>query len=109
MFKTPLGVFTFQRVSARDPLAGVAAVKLGNGAWVFIASPLRAVADMVYLNRKINWKRDGVRYLTDSLRIEADDLARISFRPLEAICRSIRNCRTREYLTELHEVVKHGR
>lgn len=108
-FKTQLGVFTFRRVPALDPCAGVEAVKLENGTWVFIASPLRAVADMVYLNRKINWKRDGVKYLTDSLRIEVDDLARISFRPLEAICRSIRNCRTREYLTELHEAVKYGR
>ena len=108
-FKTPLGIFTFRRVPARDPRAGVVAVRMGNGSWTFIASPLRALADMVYLNRTINWKRDGLNYLTDSLRIEADDLARISFRPLEAICRSIRNCRTREYLTGLHQAVKHGR
>ena len=109
VFKTPLGVFTFRRVPAHDPLAGVAAVKLGNGAWVFIASPLRAVADMVYLNRNVTWKRDGLDYLTVSLRIEAEDLARISFRPLDAICRSIQNRRTREYLVELEKAVKHGR
>ena len=109
VFKTPLGVFTFRRVPAHDPLAGVAAGKLGNGAWVFIASPLRAIADMVYLNRNVTWNRDGLNYLTASLRIEAEDLARISFRPLDAICRSIQHRRTREYLVELQKAVKHGR
>lgn len=108
-FKTPLGVFTFQRVPADDPRAGVEAVKLENGAWVFIATPLRAIADMVYLNRKITWTRDGITYLTESLRIEPDDLARLSFRPLDAISRSLRNQRTIDYLNGLRQAVKHGR
>lgn len=108
-FKTPLGVFTFRRVPADDPRAGVEAVKLVNGAWVFIATPLRAIADMVYLNRKITWKGDGIDYLAESLRIEPDDLARLSFRPLDAICRSLRSRRTIEYLQSFHKKVKHGR
>jgi hypothetical protein len=107
-FKTPLGVFTFRRVPADDPRAGVEAVKLENGAWVFIATPLRAIADMVYLNRHITWAEDGIGYLTDSLRIEPDDLDRLSFRPLDAICRSLHSRRTIDYLTGLRQAVKHG-
>ena len=42
-FRTPLGVFSFQRVPARDPRAGVEAVKLGAQTWAFIATPLRAL------------------------------------------------------------------
>ncbi len=106
-FKTPLGVFTFRRVPAEDPWAGVEAVKLENGVWAFLATPLRAIADMIYLNRQITWVGDGIGYLTESLRIEPDDLARVSFRPLDAICRSMRNRRTIEYLRGLHREVRH--
>jgi hypothetical protein len=48
-FDTPIGRFTFQHVPARDPRAGVRAVKLGFDTWAFVASPLRAIADIVYL------------------------------------------------------------
>jgi hypothetical protein len=107
-YPTPVGVFTFQRVPADDPRAGVEAVKLENGAWAFIASPLRAIADMVYLNRRISWEGGGIGYLTESLRMEPEDLAGLSFRPLESICRSLRNRRTRDYVQGLHREVKHG-
>lgn len=107
-FKTPVGVFTFQRVPADDPRAGVEAVKLEDGAWVFMASPLRAIADMVYLNRTITWAEKGMGYLTESLRIEPENLAQLSFRPLAAICRSLRSRRTVAYLQGLRREVRHG-
>jgi len=106
-FKTALGIFTFQRVPANDPRAGVESVKLPAGAWVFIATPLRAIADMVYINKTVSWQRDGLAYLTDSLRMEKEDLSRISFRPLEAICESLRDRRTVDYLKQLHKAMKH--
>ncbi len=108
-FHTPVGVFTFQRVPAHDPLAGVESVKLGGAAWAYIATPLRAIADMIYLNRSVRWERDGVRYLTESLRMEPDDLLQLSFAPCEAVCRSIRNRRVIGYLEELQKEVDHGR
>lgn len=107
-FTTPLGVFTYQRVPAEDPRAGVEVVKLEGGAWVFVATPLRAIADMVYLNRRITWAQDGLDYLTGSLRIEQDDVARLSFRPLDAICRSLHNRRTIAFLRGLQRELKNG-
>ena len=104
-FSTPAGVFSFDRVPSSNPRAGVEASKLENGAWAFIASPLRALADAVYLNRKISWARDGLAYCTESLRIEEDDLAQISFAHLEEIGDAVRNRRTRTYLQELAKAV----
>ena len=68
---------------------------------------MRAIADAVYLHREISWKRDGLSYCTESLRIEEDDLARISFAHSEEICAAVRNRRTRTYLEGLKKVVNH--
>ena len=100
-FTTPLGVFSFQRVPARNPRAGVEAVKLGTGSWAFIAVALRALADMVYLNRAVSWSEDGLRYVLESLRIEEEDLAAIPAGALSEICESIRSSRVVTYIENL--------
>jgi hypothetical protein len=104
-FSTPLGVFSFRRVPARAPRAGVEAVAVARNAWAFIASPLRAIADAVYLNRDITWKGNGLGYLAESLRIEEDDLRSISFEALDEILDSIRSRRVRAYLEGLKGAV----
>ena len=104
---TPLGVFSFDRVPSPYPRAGVEATPLEGGEWAFIASPLRAIADAVYLHREISWKRDGLSYCTESLRIEEDDLAQISFAHSEEICAAVCNRRTRAYLEGLEKAVNH--
>ena len=107
-FSTPLGVFSFRRVPAHAPRAGVEAVAVARNAWAFIASPLRAVADAVYLNREITWNRNGLGYLTESLRIEEDDLRSLSFEALDEILESIRSRRVRAYLEGLKGAVSHA-
>jgi hypothetical protein len=107
-FSTPVGVFSFRRVPARAPRAGVEAVAVGRNAWAFIASPLRAIADAVYLNQKITWKRDGPGYLTESLRIEEDDLRSLDFAGLDEILDSIRSRRLRAYLEGLKGALNHA-
>jgi hypothetical protein len=102
-FDTPIGRFTFQRVPARDPRAGVQAVKLGQDVWAFIASPLRAIADLVYLRPSVSWVNDGLGFLTDSLRLEEEDLTRLDFSLGEEILESIRSRRVREYLQGLQK------
>lgn len=107
-FSTPLGVFSFQRVPARSPRAGVEAVSVARNAWAFIASPLRAIADALYLNKEITWNRDGLGYLTGSLRIEEDDLSSFSFDALDEILDSLRDRRVRAYLEGLNGAVGHA-
>ena len=103
VFDTPIGRFSFQRVPALDPRAGVQAVKLGQDAWAFIASPLRAIADLVYLRPSVSWAKDGLDFLTDSLRMEEEDLGRLDCSPCEEILESLRSPRLREYLQGLRQ------
>lgn len=90
-FTTPLGVFTFDHVPCRCLKAGVRAEQFGR-AWAFVARPLRAIADLVYL-RHLDWKRVGPGYLIDSMRIEPEELAAIpteDYPEVEATFRSRR-------------------
>ena len=100
-FTTDLGVFSFQRVPARQPRAGVEAVKLGSNSWAFVATPLRALADMLYLNKSVSWPHDGLGYVLESLRIELDDLSGVSVAALPEISDSIRDRRVVTYLENL--------
>jgi len=102
-FKTPLGIFAFYRVPAINPRAGVASVKVDTNAWAFIASPFRAIADLVYLRKGINWEKDGIRFLTGSMRIEEDDLRQLHLAGLDEVCENFRNRRTRAYLERLRK------
>ena len=76
-FSTPLGAFSYHRVPLREPRAGVEVVKLPDGFWAFVTTLLRAIADLVYLRKGVTWKRDGLGFLTESLRIEEGDLLKI--------------------------------
>ena len=107
-FSTPLGVFSFRRVPARVPRAGVEAMEVARDAWAFIASPLRAIADAVYLRKDITWNRNGLGYLTESLRIEEDDLRSLSFGARREILYSIRSRRVKAYIEGLKGAVNHA-
>jgi hypothetical protein len=98
---TPVGVFSFTRVPALNPRAGVRAQKIDGRSWVFIASPLRAIADLIYVRKEVTWGQDGPAFLMDSMRIERDDLRKISFDNLDEVCDSIRDRRTANYLRGL--------
>lgn len=107
-FATPLGVFSFRRVPVLSPRAGVEAMEVARNTWAFIASPLRAIADLIYLNKSITWKGNGMGYLTDSLRIEGEDLDALSFEGLEEILNSFRSRRVRAYLEGLKGAFGHA-
>jgi len=107
-FATPLGVYTFQRVPARMPRAGVEAVQVSRDTWAFIASPLRAIADMLYLDKTITWKKNGVSWLEESLRIEEENLRQIPFADIDDIVTSLRNLRVRNYLQQLKGALHHA-
>lgn len=101
-FETSIGIFTFQHVAAKNPRAGVEAVKIDKASWAFVATPLRAIADLVYVRKHIRWERDGLAFLTESMRIEMEDLRRIPFNELDDLNASLHDGRTKEYLSHLH-------
>ncbi len=100
-FTTPMGIFTFQRVPCRCLRAGVRAEKYGRN-WAFIARPLRAIADLVYL-RRLDWCREGSAYLTDSMRIEPEDLAAISAEDYAEVAATFRSRRVQEWLAGMNK------
>jgi hypothetical protein len=99
-FETPLGNFEFYRVPSARPRAGVVAERLDDHSWAFVASPLRAIADLVYLRKEVSW-RDAGRFLIESMRIEPDDLQTMDLEELEEIHDAIRSERTRRFLRAL--------
>jgi hypothetical protein len=105
-FKTLVGVFSFVRVPATNPRAGVQALKVDGRSWAFVATPLRAVADLIYTRKDVSWAKDGLAFLTESMRIERDDLEGISFESLDEVCESLRSRRTTDYLRGLYRELK---
>jgi hypothetical protein len=97
-FTTPLGTFSFHTVPAAEPRAGVTALEVEPRAWAFVADPIRAIADVLYLRPEVSWARDGLAFLTESLRIERDALDKISWKRMAEVRRSIRNRRVVQYL-----------
>lgn len=70
-FDTPFGLFRFTSVPKRRFFGAVRRVHGSNGEAFFLATPLAALADLVYV-RKHDWR--SVEPLVESLRIEEEDL-----------------------------------
>jgi hypothetical protein len=105
-FSTALGEFVYHAVPSSHALAGIESIKLDDHFWAFVATPFRAIADLVYLRKEVEWTTDGLAFLTESMRIEPDDLFAISLVAAEEVIGSIRNKRTREYMRRLSEELK---
>lgn len=91
-FTTPFGEFYFYHLPFNEYefLTGVIRVEDITGEPFLIASPLRALADLVYL-KKIDW--NGLAYLTNGLRIEIEHLMQINsdqYLEIEKVYRSER-------------------
>ena len=106
-FQTPAGTFDFIRVPSNQPRAGVEAEKLNADEWAFIASPLRAIGDLVYLRKEISWEHNGMGFLTDSMRIEEEDLRLLANSSWDEILDSFRSRRTERYLGGLRKELGH--
>ena len=97
-FDTALGLFTFQRVSVLNPRSGVEVIKLSNDTWAYVAKPLRAITDLIYLRKEISWEIDGIEFLTESLRMEDEDISQLDFSHFNEILKGFRDKRTLYYL-----------
>ena len=88
-FKTSLGVFTYTQVPRPAFPVGIQRIEEGRAVFL-MATPLKALADLVYTNR-LDWL--GLEPLVESLRIEREDL-KFKLNDLaiiqEAYCHSLR-------------------
>ena len=93
VFDTPIGQFSFTRVPQETFYTDVARVETGEGGAFMVASPLKALADYVYVHKK-NWT--SVRPVFASLRVDEELLAHLnreSFDRLRENTTSNRVCR----------------
>lgn len=74
-YETSAGLFLFNHIPQSILFAGVSSEKLPDGGSCFMARPLKAIADYVYMHRH-TWHT--VRPLVESLRIEEDQLSTLS-------------------------------
>ncbi len=100
-FDTPIGHFTFRTVPSRNPRAGVRAEEIDRDVWAFIATPMRAIADLVYLRPEVDFESGGLSFLTDSLRIELEDLLPVQVADADQIAKSLRSRRAVTFLKGL--------
>jgi len=99
-FQTPMGLFTYRRVPSSAARAGVKAIGVEKNEWAFVATPIRAIADLIYI-RKVRWEEDGMAFLTESMRMEKEDLVKLDMKTLEDILSGLRSRRTVVYLTHM--------
>ncbi len=98
-FNTPIGQFSYHTVPV-DPAHFYTGVELLKESehHLYIASPLRAILDLIYLN-KIN--NANITYLIDSLRIDEELLRSINKREIGSLLPVYRSKRIKQFLNQL--------
>ncbi len=89
-FDTPLGFFSYRRIPQRNLFKGVQRVDHGNTNIYFMATPVKALFDYLYLHKE-HWI--GVAEASVSLRIDRDLLLSISPDEIEETAANYMNSR----------------
>ena len=99
-FETPFGVFSYKRVPQKNFYAGVERIELETGAAFFMAEPLKAMADLVYLTG-CDW--NSAKPVVESLRVEEENLSELKSEDFEEIAECYRSGRVRKFLVGLRK------
>lgn len=99
-FKTPLGVFSYDRVPQRVFYSEVERLADASGNVFLMARPLKALADYVYV-RKRNWA--GIEPVVSDLRIEPEELEQITGSMLDTLSGNYCDSRVKRFLEGLRE------
>ncbi len=99
-FETPLGPFSFTRIPQRRFLAGVRRVSTDGGGAFFLATPLKALADLVYTQRS-DWQ--SAAPVVESLRVEEDSLGELTGELFDEVMSAYRPGRVHRFLSGLRK------
>jgi hypothetical protein len=104
-FTTPFGDFIFYHlpINEYEFLTGINRVEEIKGEPFLLASPLRALADLIYV-KKIDWK--GLDLLTNSFRIDIEQLIKIKADHFLEIIKIYRSARVLHFLNNLKKELK---
>jgi len=94
-FNTPLGHFNFKRIPFTSFYNQVDRIEVSKNTVFFMARPLKALVDYVYILKK-NWT--GLKPVKDSLRIELDSLRSVDLADLEALQKQYQNQRIQKFI-----------
>jgi len=102
-FKTPLGAFSYSRVPQKVFYTGVERLADENGNIFLMASPMKALADYVYVNRK-DWA--GLKPAAESLRIEPEEFESVPSDDLDALIENYTSRQVKKFLKGLRKDLK---
>ncbi len=102
-FETPLGIYSYEHIPIKAFQFGVEQHVSGNGVTSFIASPIKALADLIYARGR-SWAR--VEDLSEDLRIEMEYLEKSDRNLVEALIASYPSVRVRKMLQIIQEKLR---
>jgi len=102
-FNTPVGLFSFTRVPQRRLLSGVRRVSRKGGSAFFLATPLKALADLVYVQGH-DWR--SAAPVMDSLRVDIESLAALTGELFDEVASSYKPGRVCRFLAGLRKDLK---
>jgi len=99
-FKTPLGLFSYERIPQDLFYSEVKRLTDESGNVFLMASPLKALADYVYARKK-DWT--GIEPVVGSLRIETEEFEQVTRDTLEGLISNYSNYRVKRFLEGLRK------
>jgi hypothetical protein len=96
-FETPLGIFSYEHIPIKSFAFGVEQHQQ-EALTLFIASPVKALADIVYA-RKLTW--NSINDLSEDLRIEIESFQKIDKNALIELIENYPSARVKKTLTAL--------
>lgn len=97
-FLTEIGLFSYVRVPQKELYAGVERIADENGGFFFMANPIKALADYVYVYKK-DWT--SIRPVIESLRIEREDLEKTTPADMDDLLRNYNSKRIKRFVEGL--------
>ncbi len=102
-FESPVGLFSFSRVPQCRFLAGVRRIREEGGSAFFLATPLKALADYVYVHQ-CDWRSSTP--VVDSLRIDPEFLAELGGELFDEVLSTYKPGRVSRFLIGLRKDLK---
>ena len=102
-FDTPVGLFSFTRVPQRRFLSGVRRTSVEGGGAFFLATPLKALADYVYVQR-CDW--DSASPVVESLRVDDESLSELTGELFDEVRSAYKPGRVSRFLAGLRKDLK---
>ena len=99
-FKTPLELFSYDHIPQELFYSEVKRLTDESGNVFLMASPLKALADYVYVRKK-DWK--GIEPVVGSLRVETEELEQVSRDNVEGLISNYSNSRVKRFLEGLRK------